>query len=386
MPKIAFYLIPFHLLVGLMLAHSGYAQTAYPSPQELFVNDFANRISQEDAANIRQLLADLKEDTGIEGTVVTIHAISDYQTGDETIESFATALFNKWGIGDKEKNNGVLLLVAINDRQVRIEVGSGYGDSQNDAMQEVISEHIIPSFRREQYSQGIYQGVRAIVGKLTGQWPPDLSASGSASLTAPVTTNPVKPAEITETQRAAPSNLNPWVVVGGAGLTTAVTGFGIHRYRRYRKRRCPDCQTMMVRLDETEDDLYLDSGQQIEELLNAIDYDVWQCPQCNFHTLHSYRNWLSGRLQCPQCRYHTVVVTSTTLIHPTYTATGEQKVTQDCHHCDYHHEAIVILPRKQQEAKVSSSNSFSSDTGSSSSSSNHFGGGSSSGGGASGSW
>lgn len=72
--------------------------------------------------------------TGIEAVVVTINSIGDYQTGDATIEAFATNLFNTWGIGHKKENNGVLILVAVKDRKARIELGKGYGREYDSAM------------------------------------------------------------------------------------------------------------------------------------------------------------------------------------------------------------------------------------------------------------
>ena len=131
------------------------------------------------------MFADLKHDTGVEAVVVTIDSIGDYDTGDETIESFATNLFNTWGIGDRERNDGVLILVAVKDRGVRVEISAGYGDTRNAGMQEVINEHMLPHFKEENYSRGIYLGARAVVGKLTGIWPEDLSQGASDTNLAP---------------------------------------------------------------------------------------------------------------------------------------------------------------------------------------------------------
>jgi uncharacterized membrane protein YgcG len=165
------------MLAFLTLAQKGvtvFAQGGYPEPTDPYINDYAGLLSNEDAVDIRTLFTNLKREHGVEATVVTINSIRDYDRGDKTIESFASNLFNTWGIGDKERNNGVLILVAVNDRKMRIEVGSGYGDSQDANMQEVINEHMLPNFKREQYSYAIYRGAQAVVGKLTGEWPEDL--------------------------------------------------------------------------------------------------------------------------------------------------------------------------------------------------------------------
>ena len=147
----------------------------------------------------------------------------------------------------------------------------------------------------------------------------------------------------------------------------------------------------MTRLDEVSDDLYLNSGQKLEELLASVDYDVWKCPNCGMHTLHGYNRSLSGIKQCPQCGFRTLGSTLTTLSAPTYTSEGQDRVARDCRHCQYHDEQIIVVPMLVQPSSASDSSwssssdsSWSSD--SSSSSSGDFGGGTSSGDGASGSW
>jgi len=382
---------PIIIAAALVLASIGpavWGQGNYPQPQEPYVNDFAQLLTADDAANIRDLFHTLKQEHGIEATVVTIDSINDYDTGDKTIEAFATNLFNRWGIGDSEKNNGVLLLVAVGDRNVRVEAGSGYGDSQNAAAQEIINEHILPSFRSGNFSQGIYRGARAIVGEFTGSWPPDLTMSTSASPTPARAPAPISSGPVERTYNSVVNDLadvHPVFYIIGTIASVGAAGFGIQRYLRYRKRRCPDCQTNMLRLDEISDDVYLTSGQKVEELLNSIDYDVWKCPHCNVHELYRYRRWFSGVKQCPDCTYRTLSVMSTTLEHPTYDSTGRKRVTKDCQHCDYRYETIVVIPKKTPPSDDDDS-SFSFGSSSSRGSSSSFGGGRSSGGGASGSW
>lgn len=345
-----------------------HAQGGYPKPADLYVNDYAGLLTNEDAANIRTIFTDLKRHTGIEAVAVTINSIRDYGTADETIESFATHLFNTWGIGDRRRDNGVLILVAVQDRKVRIELGAGYGNTYNAAMQKVIDEQMLPNFRRHEYGRGIYGGARAVVAALTGSWPPDLSQSRSGFTHVSSDTH-------TALQPRSRAGYVPLAAMLGGALTTlGAATFGLRRYVRYRKRRCPHCQAFMTRLDEVSDDLYLDSGQKLEELLNSVDYDVWKCPRCGMHTLHPYNHWLTSFKRCVRCSYRTVEVTRQTLVSPTYTSTGEERMIRNCRHCDDHSEAIVILPMLTRSDDSSSSSSDS------------FGGGSSSGGGASGSW
>jgi uncharacterized protein len=348
------------------------AQNSYPEPQDLYVNDYAGVMTAEHIANVRALFADLGQQRGIEATMLTINSIHDYGSGDTTIESFATNLFNTWGIGDAALNNGVLILVAVTDREVRIEVGSGYGDTLNDQMAYVINEFMLSSFKRGDYSMGIYQGARAVIQTLTGVWPEDLSPSSGS---APEHT-------YTYTSSSSDEGRSPvtYLLAGGGGVGVVGAGaYGVQRYMRYRRRRCPNCKTWLVRLDEVSDDMYLDSGQKLEEVLTSIDYDVWRCPNCNYHTLLSYQRWLSGFRRCSSCGYRTLRVSSRTLDAPTYTSTGTREITEKCENCTYDRTHTVIIPRLTRSSSSSSSSSSSRHRSS-------FGGGRSSGGGASGKW
>ena len=100
----------------LALAPIARAQEGYPPPVDKYVNDYAGVLDliAEDA--LRDDLSRLDNQTGIEMTVLTVDSIYDYGTGDPTIESFATNLFNTWGIGDRTRNDGILILVAVRDR------------------------------------------------------------------------------------------------------------------------------------------------------------------------------------------------------------------------------------------------------------------------------
>ncbi len=85
------------------------AAKGYPRQDDLYVNDYAGVIGQQDLQQIRTLLDDFKQKSGIDVTVLTIRSINDYDTSDQSMESFATRLFDTWGIGDRATNKGVLL-------------------------------------------------------------------------------------------------------------------------------------------------------------------------------------------------------------------------------------------------------------------------------------
>ena len=173
--------------VGLFTMVS--ANAAYPSFTDTRLNDFANVVRPEHAVAIRTELNQFRDTTGIEAVVVTINSVSDYGTGDATIESFATNLFNSWGVGNAERNDGAMLLVAVRDRKVRIEVGSGFGANLNAPTKRIIDNEIVPNFKRGDYSTGIVAGARALRAELEQHKP---AAEADANATTQVTPNPAQ--------------------------------------------------------------------------------------------------------------------------------------------------------------------------------------------------
>jgi uncharacterized protein len=127
------------------------------------VVDQANIIQPDTRAAIEQRSADLEEKSGIQLVVATVNSLEGQE-----IEPYANELFRKWALGEKKKNNGVLLLVAPNERRVRIEVGYGLEGTLTDALSKVIiSNAMTPRFKAGNFSEGISRGVDDIITVLT---------------------------------------------------------------------------------------------------------------------------------------------------------------------------------------------------------------------------
>ncbi len=135
---------------------------AYTSPgkPQGFVSDYAKVISSTAVSSIENQLQSLKNLTGVEVAVVTIPSLQN-----ETIETYAEKLFREWGIGTKGKDNGLLILVAPNDRMVKIEVGYGLEGVIPDSIADgIIRKEMLPQFKLGDYSMGISSAVNVIVG------------------------------------------------------------------------------------------------------------------------------------------------------------------------------------------------------------------------------
>lgn len=143
-----------------------------PEPQSDYINDFAHVLNINDYITIEKNLKNLREQTGIEMTLVTINSIDDYMSiegnGTQRIESFTTILFNQWGVGNANTNNGVMILFSLQDRQVRIELGRLYSLKYDSDMQKIV-ELMLPYFKQSDYSQGLSIGVDSTIQLVKGE-------------------------------------------------------------------------------------------------------------------------------------------------------------------------------------------------------------------------
>ena len=162
------------LTIAAILACSSPAADAaselLPKPaQREYVVDTAGIVSAEDRAQIEKIGEELREKTKAEIVVVTVATLDGTD-----IESYANELFRSWGIGDAKQSNGVLLLIAKEDRQFRIEVGYGLEGEITDGRSGEILDKMKPYFRDEKYSEGVlnaYQKLAACAYRAAGVAP-----------------------------------------------------------------------------------------------------------------------------------------------------------------------------------------------------------------------
>ncbi len=151
--------------------------TPFPQPDSGYVTDIASLLSADEQEKLEHWLLRAEKRTGVEMVVVTINSLGDYPgTPNGSIESFAGGLFNRWGVGNLPKNDGVMLLVSVRDRKARIELGSGYGKSRDAQSARIMNEVIVPYFKRGDYAGGIDAGVREMMQEFAGvrvgwNWP-----------------------------------------------------------------------------------------------------------------------------------------------------------------------------------------------------------------------
>jgi len=160
---IKFILSTLIMLIAVTLHHESKA-VEFPSiPHgDVFVIDNANIISEFDETTINATSLKLRNEKSIPIVVVSIESLAEYDAADLSINAYARALFDHWGIGRSEYNYGMLLLVSKTDRKARIELGADWAGTANEGSQYIMDKVIIRRFRLDKYSEGIREGALAM--------------------------------------------------------------------------------------------------------------------------------------------------------------------------------------------------------------------------------
>jgi len=198
------------LVLGVSLAIGAVALAQPEVPprptSSIYVQDFAGVIDAETKNRINTVSSQLDAKTKAQVVVVTVNS-----TADSPIEEYTLELLRKWGIGDSNLNNGVVILVAVADRKSRIEVGYGLEGRLPDAKTGSIQdEYMIPYFQKGAYSQGILNGYMTVAGEVAKEYNLELKTDA-------------KPAKQTRVNSGSFWSSLPWwvqivVVAGAVGL------------------------------------------------------------------------------------------------------------------------------------------------------------------------
>lgn len=136
-----------------------------PAPKNKYVNDFAGIMKESDINDLAAYLENIDRQTGIEISVLTVRNYRDHRA--YSAEELARETFNTWGVGDKKHNDGIIILIASENREMWIEPGDGYQRKLKTKLEETIDRSFLPAFRRNDYSSGIVNGTKAVVTLVT---------------------------------------------------------------------------------------------------------------------------------------------------------------------------------------------------------------------------
>ena len=129
------------------------------------VTDITGTLSTSEQQSLTQQLQDITQKTRAQVAVLIVPS-----TGDDSIEQYATRVFDNWRLGDAKRNDGILIIVAWSDRTVRIQVGYGLEEKVTDALAgDIIRSNMIPAFKQQKLAKGLELAIIALNNRLTSQ-------------------------------------------------------------------------------------------------------------------------------------------------------------------------------------------------------------------------
>lgn len=177
--KVAARLLPALLFAALLLALPSML-TAQDLPRSTgrYVNDFANVIPASEEDQLASIATAVEDQTGAEIAVVTVETIEPYAD----IAQFGIALADEWGVGSAEDDSGVIFILAMAERQVRIEVGYGLEGALPDGkVGAILDDYVLPDFRNGDYGAGFINGVAVVAQEIADEYGVTLTGTPEVS-------------------------------------------------------------------------------------------------------------------------------------------------------------------------------------------------------------
>lgn len=378
-----------------------------------YVTDMAGVLSPKAVAGADSLLAGMWRQSSAEPVVVIVPSLEGEDEND-----FATRLFTHWGIGKKDKDNGVLMLISIEDRRAVIRTGYGAEGVLPDVIASNILRHdLFPAFRAGDYDGGVLAALRTMNEALTSDEAREelMSAYANDSRAGEGDTDffsvylgysvfggivyLIIVLTVYFSSRSLPTAQAygrlqklklPGLVATFMALLFPLPGYlllvALMRHVRLHKRLCPNCSTRMFRVDEDNDNNYLTQSQDAEERLDSVDYDVWLCPQCGETDIIPYVNPSKNYTVCPNCHARAcTLVNRRTVVTPTTMREGRGVEEYMCLNCRNRWQRPYTIA-KEIATPVIIGGFGGSGGGGGGFSGGSFGGGMTGGGGASGGW
>ena len=328
-----------------------------------FVSNPDGVLSLSAQTEMDSVMSRLRRSTSAEMVAVVVEDIDGAD-----IDTYANELFNLWGLGKKDNNNGVLLLVARDARKAVIRTGPGVEGVLPDAVcGRILRNDMFTRFRDGDYDGGTLAGVNAIAARLgdpvaaeeirSREADADFSDDSgsdfligylkmSALLT--LVLGGVVIMRIVSLRKKSPYDkftaFENWraplliASFGGLGVPLLVTIplLLTMRYWRNRPRKCPNCGHKMVKIDEVHDNDYLTPSQDLEERIGSVDYDVWHCDQCGETDIFPFVNKSLPLVECDNCHARTAKLTGDKIVvQPTTSHEGlgmKEFTCLNCHH------------------------------------------------------
>lgn len=348
-----------------------------------YVSNPSGVLSPAAVSQLNAQIGQLWANTSAELVVVAVDQVDESMTPEE----FATRLFEKWKIGKKDKDNGVLVLLSRDDHAAIIRTGYGVEGALPDIVAgRIIRNEMFPLYREGKYDEGTIAGVNTVVSALSDPAVADelkskyandarrgvdddlsgselfnlylgFAAAVGIAMLLLVIYAIYSSRKLDDVQRYRALDQYRTLVLFAAFLTLGIAlpaylilASKMKRVRRH-KRLCSHCGTRMELIDEEHDNDYLTPAQDTEERINSIDYDVWHCPKCHQTEVLPYINRSTNYTTCDRCGARAMsLVDRRTLRQPTVSSEGEGVDIYICKNCGNQHNKRFRIPKKPDPA------------------------------------
>ncbi len=340
-------------------------------------------MSASTRSKVNARLQQLREATTAEVAVAVVPSIGDY-----SIEDFSEKVFTQWGLGKKDNDNGVLLLISPDSRRVRIQTGYGTEGVLPDIVcGKIIREAVIPNMQEDCLDCAVDEATAMISKIMTDpeyaeELRSELSDNYSGNVEAPVSKDEIMIfLEVlaallwllaagafisyrikTRKMNSAADKAHEWrsslTLLGFLSIGTLLTALpfyllALYHYRRarYGSHKCNVCGEKMHLLKGSEALGKLTPSQQFEEKIGSVNYNVHHCDKCGNTEVTAFPAKNSKYMPCPHCgtrAYH--YVGNRTLRQPTYHTEGEGVSQYRCDYCGNEDNKGFRIPKKDMAA------------------------------------
>ena len=346
-----------------------------------YVADPEHRLDSDTEARVNARLQALRDSTTAEVAVAVVPSIGDY-----TIEDFSEKVFSHWKLGMADKDNGVLLLISPDSRQVRIQTGYGAEGVLPDIVcRQIIDRAIIPNMQQDCLGCAVEDATAMISEIMTNpDYAEELRSNQADGFKTPVNRSFLLGfvgfvvlcvfmfaaigyfLDLRKTKKTGSSGektllwkdaLTTYGVLAAISLGTALPFYLLalyhYRHARYGSHPCPNCGGKTYLVKGTEAMSSLTPSQQFEEKLGSVEYDVRKCRKCGNSEVIPFINEKSPYKKCPHCGTRAYHFTGANQIHPpTYQQDGYGVKRYRCEYCGNNDESGYRIPKKDMSGAI----------------------------------
>lgn len=341
-----------------------------------YVSDPEGILEPATVGRLNELARNIRRTSTSEAYIAVIGS-----TGGMDIDEFTTELFGELGIGKTDKDNGLLFVVARDDRRAAIRTGYGLeGVLPDVTCSRILRKKAFPKFRKGDFDGGILDAFGSLSEVLTDpanleeirSGIPDRRARGGDGVSGDdvfhvyliaalmgalvmlvifiATVYGARKKDDFGKYKVLERLRAPYLALTFLGLgmpLLASLPLVIYlRHLRDHKRFCPNCGARLVKIDEVHDNDYLTPAQDAEERISSVDYDVWRCPDCGYMEILPYVNKSAPFETCEACGARTAKYTGNQVLREPTTAHEGLGVRRfHCLHCGHDQEKMYNIAK-----------------------------------------